>query len=252
MATSNSHYLPAPPRSREAEGIEYIDFFRFLNAQLQPASYFEIGTQLGVSASTFQCEVVCVDPHFRLTEDLLAHRPAAHFYRMNSDEYFKKHDLRSIFPLGPDIAFLDGMHRADYLLRDFLNTELLCHERSLILLHDCVPVNSRMTLRDHFPGEASEGKYAGWWTGDVWKVVPTLKKFRPDLQIRLIDAAPTGLVAVQALKPKGRPAIDYFAALDFMQNLRFDRDALWKVAPLMSSRSLVASPEDLTMHVSIR
>jgi glycosyltransferase involved in cell wall biosynthesis len=42
------------------------------------------------------------------------------------------------------------------------------------------------------------------WTGDVWKIVPVLQKYRPDLIINILDAAPTGLVIVSGLNAKNK------------------------------------------------
>ncbi len=36
-----------------------------------------------------------------------------------------------------------------------------------------------------------------YWTGDVWKLIPILQRYRPDLQLTLFDAPPSGLVAGQ-------------------------------------------------------
>ena len=40
-----------------------------------------------------------------------------------------------------------------------------------------------------------------WWTGDVWKLIPILRRFRPDLKITVLDAHPTGLVLLSNLDP---------------------------------------------------
>jgi hypothetical protein len=42
----------------------------------------------------------------------------------------------------------------------------------------------------------------GPWTGDVWKIIPVLQEFRPDLKITMLDCIPTGLVLVTNLAPK--------------------------------------------------
>jgi hypothetical protein len=41
----------------------------------------------------------------------------------------------------------------------------------------------------------------GWWTGDVWKPIGVLQKYRPDPVIDVLDAEPTGLALVQTLCP---------------------------------------------------
>jgi hypothetical protein len=41
----------------------------------------------------------------------------------------------------------------------------------------------------------------GAWTGDVWKIIPVLQKYRPDLKLTILDCAPTGLLLVSDLDP---------------------------------------------------
>lgn len=41
----------------------------------------------------------------------------------------------------------------------------------------------------------------GAWTGDVWKLIPILKTYRPELKITILDCKPTGLVLVSNLSP---------------------------------------------------
>ena len=39
------------------------------------------------------------------------------------------------------------------------------------------------------------------WTGDVWKLLPILQKYRPDLRITVLNCTSTGLVVVSGLAP---------------------------------------------------
>jgi hypothetical protein len=250
----NRHFLNVPD-DLIPTGTYYIDFFRYVNDHLRPCSYFEIGTHLGRSVRAFSCNAVCVDPEFRLDADVLAGRPQTHFYQMTSDAFFAECELRSIFANGPDICFLDGMHRSEYLLRDFTNTERQCHRRSIIFLHDCLPVNARMALRTHELGHESEGPWQHAWTGDVWKVVPLLRKHRPDLKIFLLDCIPTGLVAIANPDPTSTLLADLYATLvDELRDLDIETYSirrLWSELPVISSLSLMQHPEDLTLFLNI-
>jgi hypothetical protein len=42
------------------------------------------------------------------------------------------------------------------------------------------------------------------WSGDVWRLVVLLKKYRPDLRIHTIATPPTGLAVVRGLDPGSR------------------------------------------------
>ncbi len=58
-----------------------------------------------------------------------------------------------------------------------------------------------MTERTHNPDARIDRELAGWWTGDVWKVVDILAEFRPDLKITCVDTSPTGNICVTNLSP---------------------------------------------------
>ena len=128
----------------------------------------------------------------------------ASFFQMESDSFFRDVDVIGAFGGRIDFAFLDGMHWFEFLLRDFFNTERLCEKNALIALHDCMPLTETMAHRDHATAVRSSmgSRYQGYWTGDVWKVVLILKKYRPDLKLLLSHAPPTGLVFVSGLDPE--------------------------------------------------
>lgn len=148
------------------------------------------------------------------------------------------------------------MHRCEYLLRDFINTERLCHRRSVMLLHDCLPANTRMALRTHEPGPPSEGHWQHAWTGDVWKLAPLLRRHRPDLRILILDCAPTGLVAVTNLDPANTVLDENYSALiEELRDMELAEYAiarLWHESRVISSRSLMEHPEDLTLYFNVR
>ena len=56
-----------------------------------------------------------------------------------------------------------------------------------------------MTEREHNREKRIDRKYQKAWTGDVWKLVPILRRFRPDLQVDCVNCPPTGLVVVSKL-----------------------------------------------------
>jgi hypothetical protein len=99
-----------------------------------------------------------------------------------------------------DLAFLDGMHLIEFLLRDFINTEMNCSPASLIVMHDCIPTDA--FVDDRINDASRRPMHPGWWAGDVWKILPILRKYRPALRVQAVDAAPTGLVVVSVLDPR--------------------------------------------------
>jgi hypothetical protein len=248
----NRHIIAAP-EIFEPEGVLYTNFFGLVDKMMQPKSYFEIGTERGRSVREFKCDAVCVDPNFILESDVIGKRRSLHFFQMPSDDFFAAHDLKKIFGAAPDVCFLDGMHLAEYLLRDFINTERSCTPRSIIFMHDCLPSNERMALRTHKVGDPEEGKWQHAWTGDVWKMVPILKKYRPDLQVFVLDCAPTGLIAVTNLDPTSTVLQEnYQKTKELMRNMdlkEFTIRRLWEQFPVLSSQSLMEHPEDLSLFL---
>lgn len=230
-------------------GIDYLDFIRKIDEFRKPRSYFEIGTNSGASAGQMSCDTVCVDPNFQLTADVVGKKRQIHLYQLTSDDFFAQFDLRRQFPSGVDIAFLDGLHLCEFLLRDFINTERFCHSKSVVFLHDCLPLNARMAERIYRSGDPAEGPLWGAWTGDVWRVLFALKKYRPALSVEYLDCPPTGLVAIYNVDPKSDVLKNFYQeALQYMMSLELDEARmreLWKLYPMRSSNSLIDQSEGL-------
>jgi hypothetical protein len=43
-----------------------------------------------------------------------------------------------------------------------------------------------------------------FWSGDIWRLILLLRKYRPELSVNVIAAAPTGLGVVRGLDPSSR------------------------------------------------
>lgn len=256
--SSDATYLPnvtSLPNPLEPRGPLYTDFFGFINQVLRPKRYFEIGTELGRSVRQFACDAVCVDPLFKIENDVIGSRRRISFFQMPSDDFFSQYDLVKELNGSPDISFLDGMHRAEYLLQDFINTERASQRRSVIFMHDCLPSNYRMALRTHEVGSEDEGIWQHAWTGDVWKIIPVLKKFRPDLEVFVLDCAPTGLVGITNLDPDSDALSKNLQEITgLMRDLDLENytiERLWQDFPVLSSKALMARPENLTLYLKL-
>tara|TARA_B110000003_G_scaffold112765_1_gene115384 strand:+ start:2409 stop:3929 length:1521 start_codon:yes stop_codon:yes gene_type:complete len=177
--------------------VHYLEWLEKLHIKLKPEQYFEIGTERGASLSLAKCACIAVDPKFKIDPGVLGTKPEVHLFQQTSDDFFKSGFLRKRGkPI--DLAFLDGMHKVEYLLRDFINTEKAMAADGVVLLHDCIPMSAAAAER-----EWDRSKTRGW-TGDVWKMIPILKEFRPDLKVSTLDLAPTGIVIIENLKPKSK------------------------------------------------
>jgi hypothetical protein len=205
---------PAPPR-KPLVGPPYRQFVAELVQKKFARNYLEVGVRDGSTLAGVSCPTIGVDPEFVIKGNPVGAKRVLHLYQMTSDEFFRDHDPRGVFGQPVDVAFLDGLHVFEYLLRDFINTERVCDRNSLILLDDCLPVNIEMTERQHRPELRKDQGIAGWWTGDVWKVVSILRELRPDLRITPVDVRPTGSIMISNLDPASTVLYDnYFDIID--------------------------------------
>ena len=186
-----------------AGGRRYLRFLGEMHAALQPDWYLEIGTNTGDSLVRSNTKSIAIDPEFLVSQNVYGAKPALHMFQQTSDDFFKDGHMAT---LGAkiDLAFLDGMHWYEFLLRDFMNTERHCAPSAHVVLHDCLPWTREMTQRDRSKVATRT------WTGDVWKVVPILSRYRPDLTVKIYDARPTGLVVISDLDPSNNVLWDNY------------------------------------------
>lgn len=160
------------------------EFLTKAHEAMKPTTYLEVGVQLGGSLVVAENAAVAVgiDPF----PQVLPHnrRPNQMVSACTADAYFN-----GAMTLNVDFAFIDGSHLFEDALRDFINIEKwLTDTYSVVFFDDVLPYSEAIATRDQPPGD---------WTGDVWKVVEILRRHREDLQLTLIDVAPTGLLMVQ-------------------------------------------------------
>ena len=190
----------------KASGMQYLGFLEEMHKAILPDWYLEVGTQTGASLAKSKTKSVSVDPQFVLKHDVWRDKPELHLFQTTSDDFFAQGHLDRLNATF-NLAFLDGMHLYEFLLRDFINAERYMAPDGHIVLHDCLPWSENMALRDRRQVNQRA------WTGDVWKIVPILQQYRPDLKISIYDAAPTGLVVVSNLDPKSRALVDNYDAI---------------------------------------
>lgn len=180
-------------------GAGYRHYIQSVVQAKTARSYLEIGVRDGEMLSMISVPSIGVDPNFNISFPITANKKQCHLFQMTSDEFFRDHCPRDILKSEIDIVFLDGLHQFEYLLRDFMNAERCCHQNSVIMLDDCLPLNAEMTERLFEPEKRKHDATSRMWTGDVWKIVPILRKYRPDLHIVVADTQPTGNVAITRL-----------------------------------------------------
>lgn len=184
-----------PPSDPSRE--PYLETLNRLHENLQPNLYFEIGVRSGGSLALASCPSVAIDPdpapNFSLSHD-------CSLYRMSSDEFFETQT--DVFrDQAPDLVFIDGMHLFEYALRDFMNVEKISHSGTCVVVDDIFPT---------CPEQADRKRNTAYWTGDVWKLVPCLERFRPDLRLIKLDTYPTGLLLIVGCKKNNRALWDQY------------------------------------------
>lgn len=205
-----------PDHSGEDYNVVLEKFHNFI----EPASYLEIGTLSGATLSLAKCPAISIDPFFQIEGNIMRGKKVLHLMQMKSDDFFKSHDPIAILGRKIEFAFLDGMHYCEYLLRDFINVEKYCDNKSIIAIHDCIPTDHHVARRYQEDTTLAEySKHPGWWAGDVWKVIAILKVKRPNLKIKAYNARPTGLVVVSNLDPCNTVLSDsYFDIIQTMHS----------------------------------
>lgn len=173
-------------------GDDYLVWLDRLYRSLSPQSVLEIGIYQGVSLAKVCPPTIAigVDPNPTVIYPL---RAETHIFAETSDQFFSQRRVEKLLSGRPvSIAFVDGLHLYEQALRDFINLESCCGPRSIILLHDTVPLDE---------STQSRSMDTQFHTGDVWKTVLCLKHYRPDLDIFTIATPPTGLTVVTRLDP---------------------------------------------------
>lgn len=167
------------------------EFLEQLHELLHPKVYLEIGVQHGWSLQLSKAEInIAIDPEPLVTAGQMFERTGVpvKMTRDTSDIYFGEPEFIEMDLEGNkiDLAFIDGMHLAEFAWRDFVNVAKYCHAGSVVVFDDVLPTTQEMAAREQCPGD---------WTGDVWKVFYELKDYN-DLVLALVDTTPTGTLVV--------------------------------------------------------
>lgn len=165
------------------------DLLDLFHQHLKPDFYFEIGVDQGLSLARAKGRALGVDA--RPVLDLRVELPdTAEVLGMSSDLFFREKAADYFGQQAPDLAFIDGMHLFEFALRDFMHLEQFSAPYALIGIDDVFPCH---------PIQAERRRVSNSWTGDVWKLIPILQTYRPDLTLLMLPCSTTGLLLIAGL-----------------------------------------------------
>lgn len=165
--------------------MERHELLARLHEMLRPRNYLEIGVDQGDSLALSRVPSIGIDPAFSVVHPL---DTDVQLVRATSDDYFSRNNpTERLGAPALDLVFIDGMHLAEFALRDFIYTESYSAPTSVIVFDDMLPRHGT---------EAARHRQTVAWTGDVFKVTTVLKSLRPDLVVLEVDTSPTGTVMV--------------------------------------------------------
>jgi Methyltransferase domain len=179
--------------------LPYFDLLDRIHQHLRPRTYAEIGVSTGRSMTLALPGTICVgiDPEPKVQFHL---GRRTQVFAETSDDFFAEHDLKALLGGRPlDLAFIDGMHHFEFALRDFVNFERCSNPSTTVLIHDCLPVDEVTAARE---------RTTDFWSGDVWRLILLLRRWRPELEVAVVDWGPTGVGVVRGLDPSSTVLTD--------------------------------------------
>ncbi|TPK22357.1 hypothetical protein FJ872_07040 [Mesorhizobium sp. B2-5-9] len=213
--------------------MNYLEALSLIHKTLRPRNYLEIGSRFGHSLALSEAPSIGVDPDYEIKAPLKA---PTRLFAETSDEFFKR-DVASLTGGPVDLAFIDGMHNAEFALRDFINCERVSHAQGVIVIDDVLP-------RDIT--HASRERNTQVWTGDIYKLVMILQKFRPDLVVETYDVEMKGLCVVSGLKPGDMTlTLAYRDIEDGILNGQYQLETVEEIARIVAPRPATSLETDL-------
>jgi len=170
--------------------ISYKDILQKIFTNYDYQNYLEIGTNVGNSMQFAKNNCVGIDPNFIVKQDIITDKKSLMLFQVTSDEFFDGHAKNIYGDKTIDLAFIDGLHISDQVIRDFYNIVEYSSNEAIILLHDVVPRTYETSLKD---------RQTRFWTGDVWRACKVLMENYYNLHFVYLNCPPSGLLVVWSL-----------------------------------------------------
>jgi precorrin-6B methylase 2 len=149
----------------------HTDILNYLAKKYQLKKYLEIGIQ--TPEQNFNI-IECPEKQGVEPEICQKCKSNGYIFKGTSDEFFehKAHTHQKF-----NLAFIDGLHHADQVKKDFDNVLARLEPGGFIVLHDCSPHSEAITK---VPRETKE------WTGDCYRFAATLGS-NPHINFLTVD-----------------------------------------------------------------
>lgn len=135
-------------------------------------SYLEIGVAKGACGARVRARKKWgVDPK----PALVARRYYHKIFVQTSDAFFRSLPSAVHF----DVVFIDGLHHADQVYRDVLNSLRHLNANGTIVLHDCNPLTE---------DDEAVPRRQSHWNGNCWKAVAELRRVHRGVRAFVINA----------------------------------------------------------------
>ena len=169
--------------------MDSAELINHLCSILPTPSYLEIGLSHATTfAKVEAAEKTGVDPEFHFDPHSFSDRSVIALHQSTSDEFFSSTPLRHY-----DTIFIDGLHTADQVLKDFANSLTRLKRNGFIVIDDILPNDYLSTLEDQsqtyalreaYPHISDDRRYD--WHGSVFKALPTICSLYARLNIFLV------------------------------------------------------------------
>lgn len=186
--------------------MHHVEIINTLIRKYGYATYLEIGVHTNA-----HCFNHIVAPYKTGVDPGYENPNERYDYKLESDEFFASVKTgRTEFPTDMkwDCIFIDGLHLAEQVERDIINSLEHLSIGGTIVMHDCSPPSEIIAREEYHP----DWPHPGEWCGTTWKAFYKFRTTRPDLRMWCVnDDYGVGIIqrGEQQLAPNDNPFYSY-------------------------------------------